>query len=238
MAVAVQEGCCAVANHVLDLAGTKNTLAGLEGPELVVAAGRRERPGGPVELVAPHQYPVRLRARGRCQQQNCGSQQEEVSPCGRHGFPDLGAAKRAQMFRFRTSAFPGYWWFHHHGWLPFRFAIAFCRFEDCPQTLQLSEKSENGPQQGYWISIPLTRELSLTLVNWITYWPLELAFTVNCWMIALFLAPAAAKISKLVSTCVPLMVTLKMREPAADQKVSAKCRRTVWLDPAAAPGMV
>src|SRR5215831_17046622 len=92
--------------------------------------------------------------------------------------------------------------------------------------------------RGYWISIPLTRELSLTVVNWITYWPLELAFTVNCWMIALFLAPATAKISKLVSTCVPLMVTLKMREPAADQKVSAKCRRTVWLDPAAAPGMV
>src|SRR5215470_1096425 len=91
---------------------------------------------------------------------------------------------------------------------------------------------------GYWISIPLTRELSFTVVNWITYWPLALAFAVNCSMIALFLAPAAAKISKLLNTCVPLMLTLKIREPAADQKVSAKCSRTVWLAPAVNPGMV
>src|SRR5215472_9542052 len=85
----------------------------------------------------------------------------------------------------------------------------------------------------YCTSIPLTRELSFTVVNLITYWPLELAFTVNCSMTALFLAPAVAKMSKLVNTCVPLMLTLNTREPAADQKVSAKCRRTVWLDPAA-----
>src|SRR5262249_25101615 len=86
---------------------------------------------------------------------------------------------------------------------------------------------------GYWISIPLTRELSFTVVNWITYWPFALAFTVNCSMTALFLAPVVAKISKLVNTCVPLIVTLNIREPAAVQNVSAKCKRTVWLDPAA-----
>src|SRR5215472_13202776 len=87
--------------------------------------------------------------------------------------------------------------------------------------------------RGYWTSIPLTRELSFTVVNWITYWPLALAFTVNCSMTALFLAPVVAKISKLVNTCVPLIVTLNTREPDAVQKVSAKCKRTVWLEPAA-----
>src|SRR5260370_33716986 len=90
----------------------------------------------------------------------------------------------------------------------------------------------------YWISIPLTSELSFTVVNRITYWPLELAFTVNCSTIALFLAPAAAKISKLVNTCVPLMVTLNTRAPAVDQKGSAKCSRTVRLHPGVKPGMV
>src|SRR6516164_606265 len=91
---------------------------------------------------------------------------------------------------------------------------------------------------GYCTSIPLTSELSFTEVNLITYCPLELAFAVNCSINALFLAPAVAKMSKLVNTCVPLMATSKMRDPAEVQKVSAKCSRTVWLDPAAKPGIV
>src|SRR5260370_17265030 len=69
----------------------------------------------------------------------------------------------------------------------------------------------------YWTSIPLTRDLSFTVVNVIEYWLLLFAFTVNCLMTALFLAPAAAKISKLVSTGVPFMVTLKIRLPAVPQ---------------------
>src|SRR5262250_780555 len=70
---------------------------------------------------------------------------------------------------------------------------------------------------GYCTSIPLTSELSFTEVNLITYCPLELALAVNCSITALFLAPAVAKMSKLVSTCVPLMVTLNIRDPAVDQ---------------------
>src|SRR5215468_5558094 len=57
-------------------------------------------------------------------------------------------------------------------------------------------------------------------------------------MTALFWAPAVAKISKLVNTCVPLILTLKVRDPAVVKKVSAKCRRTVCVDPAAKPGIV
>src|SRR5215831_7564322 len=80
---------------------------------------------------------------------------------------------------------------------------------------------------GYWISIPLTSARSFVGVNVITNWPLELALAVNCSITALFCAPAVAKISKLVSTCVPLMLTLNTRELAAVQNVSAKCSRTV-----------
>src|SRR5260370_14153473 len=98
--------------------------------------------------------------------------------------------------------------------------------------------SNRGRRHDYWVSIPVASELSFVVVNRIAYGPLELAVTVNCSTIALFLAPAAAKISKLVNTCVPLMVTLNTRAPAVDQKVSAKCSRTVWLDPGVKPGMV
>src|SRR5215472_3468966 len=87
-------------------------------------------------------------------------------------------------------------------------------------------------------SIPLTRELLTTDVNWITYCPLEFAVSVNCSITALFSAPAAAKMSKLVRTCVPLMLTLKVLDPADEKKVSAKCNRTVWLDEGLKPGMV
>src|SRR5215831_15662844 len=87
-------------------------------------------------------------------------------------------------------------------------------------------------------SIPLSSELLTTEVNWTTYWPLELAFIVNCSMTALFCAPAVAKISKLVNTCVPLMLTSKVRDPAELKNVSAKCRRTVCVELGLKPGMV
>src|SRR5215831_15669228 len=97
----------------------------------------------------------------------------------------------------------------------------------------------DGPQRrNYWISIALTSARSLVGVNVITNWPLELALAVNCSITALFIAPAAAKISKFVNTLVPLMLTLKIRDPADVQKVSAKCSLTAWLDPATKPGMV
>jgi len=35
-----------------------------------------------------------------------------------------------------------------------------------------------------------------------------------------------------------LIETLNLRLPADVQKVSAKCNRTLWLDPAANPAMV
>ena len=63
------------------------------------------------------------------------------------------------------------------------------------------------------ISIPLTSELFTTDVNTITNCPLEFAGSVNCWMLAMFCPPAAAKMSKFVSTCVPLMLTLNVARP-------------------------
>jgi hypothetical protein len=72
--------------------------------------------------------------------------------------------------------------------------------------------------------MPLMSALLTTDVNVITYWPLEFAASVNPWMLAMFCPPEAAKMSKLVSTCVPLVVTLNVREPAVVKKVSAKCR--------------
>src|SRR5215831_376107 len=75
----------------------------------------------------------------------------------------------------------------------------------------------------YCTSIPLNNDWFTTDVNWTTYWPLEFALTVNCSITALFLAPAVAKISKFVNSCVPLMLTLKVREPEVEKKVSAKC---------------
>src|SRR5689334_17790200 len=67
-----------------------------------------------------------------------------------------------------------------------------------------------GPRS-YWTSMPLMRALSVTVVNTITYWPLELALAVNDLMSARFWPPAVWKISKLASTCVPLMITLNTR---------------------------
>src|SRR5260370_6496190 len=94
-----------------------------------------------------------------------------------------------------------------------------------------------GPPPGPRTSMPLIRALSVTVVKTRLIWPLALAVAVNCSITALFIAPAVAKMSKLVSTCVPLLDTLKMRWPAAVQNVSAKCRRTVWLDPAGQAGI-
>src|ERR1019366_8715105 len=67
------------------------------------------------------------------------------------------------------------------------------------------------------ISMPLTWALSLTVVKWIVNLPELSAGTVNCSTTALSAAPAAATMSKLVSTCLPLILTLKTRWPAAVQ---------------------
>src|SRR5207245_5679239 len=88
------------------------------------------------------------------------------------------------------------------------------------------------------ISMPLALALSVTVTYWITNWPLEFALALNCSTIALFLAPAAAMMSKLVSTWVPLIKTLNTRCPAMLQKNSAKCSRTVYGAPGLNPGMV
>jgi len=86
--------------------------------------------------------------------------------------------------------------------------------------------------------MPLISALFVTDVNVITYWPLEFAASVNCWMLAMFCPPDAATMSKFVSTCVPLIVTLNTREPVVVKNVSQKCKRTVWLDPEVKPGIV
>ncbi len=65
--------------------------------------------------------------------------------------------------------------------------------------------------------MPLTWALSLTVMNWIVIFPLLSALAVNCSATALYSTPAVARMSKLVSTCCPLTLTLKMREPAAVQ---------------------
>ena len=75
--------------------------------------------------------------------------------------------------------------------------------------------------------MPLTWALSLTVVNWMVNVPLVGATAVNCSTTALYSPPAVAKMSKLVSTCVPSMETLKIREPAVVQYSSAKCSRIV-----------
>ena len=64
--------------------------------------------------------------------------------------------------------------------------------------------------------MPLARALSVTVTYWITICPL-LATVLNSWITALFAAPAVAMMSKLVRTCVPLMMTLNRRCPTAVQ---------------------
>ena len=61
--------------------------------------------------------------------------------------------------------------------------------------------------------MPFTSELLTTVVNTITYCPLEFAASENCWMLAMFCPPAVAKMSKSVSTGVLLMLTLNVRCP-------------------------
>src|SRR3569833_1820693 len=75
-------------------------------------------------------------------------------------------------------------------------------------------------------TIPLTSALSTTVVKAIIIWPLEFAAALNCWTFALNSPPAAAKMSKFVSTWLPLIETLKVRCPDAVWAYSAKCRRT------------
>ena len=86
--------------------------------------------------------------------------------------------------------------------------------------------------------MPLISALFVVDVNLIVICPLASAVAVNCWMLAMFCPPDAATMSKFVSTCVPLMLTLNTREPLVVKNVSQKCKRTVWLDPAVRPGMV
>ena len=62
--------------------------------------------------------------------------------------------------------------------------------------------------------MPLMSALFVTDVNVITICPLAFAVAVNCWMLAMFSPPEAFTMSKFVSTCVPLMLTLNTREPA------------------------
>ena len=76
-------------------------------------------------------------------------------------------------------------------------------------------------------SMPLTWALSLTVTNWMVIAPALLAVAVNDSATPLNSPPAVAKMSKLVSTWVPLMRTLKVRDPAAVQYSSAKSSRTV-----------
>ena len=77
------------------------------------------------------------------------------------------------------------------------------------------------------ISMPLTWALSLTVTNWMVTAPALLAVAVNDSATALNSPPAVAKMSKLVSTWVPLMRTLKVRDPAVVQYSSAKSSRTL-----------
>jgi len=77
------------------------------------------------------------------------------------------------------------------------------------------------------ISMPPARELLTTDVYWMTILPLLLALAANCWTFAIYCPPAVLKMSKAVSTCVPLIETLNVRDPAAAKKYSQKCRRTV-----------
>src|SRR3984885_6153683 len=77
------------------------------------------------------------------------------------------------------------------------------------------------------ISMPLTWALSLTVTNWMEIVPLLLAVAVNGSSTALNSPPAVAKMSKLVRTWLPLMRTLKVRDPAVVQYSSAKSRRTL-----------
>ena len=59
--------------------------------------------------------------------------------------------------------------------------------------------------------MPLTLALSRIDVNWMTIWPLPSEWHANCRAMAMSLPPAAAKMSKLVRTGLPLIKTLKSR---------------------------
>src|SRR5260370_9313113 len=89
-----------------------------------------------------------------------------------------------------------------------------------------TEKAGAGGAGGI-ISMPLIFGASaVATVKEMPIVPVPVAFVVNCCTVALLAAPAVAMMSKLVSTCVPLIETLNLRCPAAVQKISAKCRRT------------
>src|SRR5260370_25570597 len=86
-------------------------------------------------------------------------------------------------------------------------------------------------------SRPFTRALSLTVTNWMVMVPVVEAVALNCSISAISAPPAVAKTSKLVSTWLLLMLTLKGRLPAPVQYISAECSRTVEEAPAVRMGM-
>ena len=69
-------------------------------------------------------------------------------------------------------------------------------------------------------------ELFTTDVKLMVIVPVEEAVAVNNLARAMFSPPAADQMSKLLSTGVPLMATLKTREPAALKTYSTKSSRT------------
>src|SRR5260221_10471438 len=66
-------------------------------------------------------------------------------------------------------------------------------------------------------SRPFTWALSLTVVNWMVIVPVVEAVALNGSISAISAPPAVAKMSKLLSTWLALMLTLKARLPAAVQ---------------------
>src|SRR5207253_2428288 len=71
--------------------------------------------------------------------------------------------------------------------------------------------------QNVRISKPLNLASSKTVIKVTTIWPPLSATAVNSLTTALFLPPAAATMSKLLSTWLPLICTLKSRWPVLPQ---------------------
>jgi hypothetical protein len=86
--------------------------------------------------------------------------------------------------------------------------------------------------------MPSIVALSVTVVVLTMICPDEFAVAVKSRRVALKAAPVAAKMSKFVSTVVPLMATLNTRFQLAVWNSSAKCRRTVYFAEATRLGSV
>ena len=75
--------------------------------------------------------------------------------------------------------------------------------------------------------MPLAMELFTTEVNPMVIVPAEDAVALNDLVTAMNSPPAAAQMSNLLSTWVPLIATLNTREPAELNMYSTKSSRTV-----------